>query len=190
MSDLGHRWLVSGGIGSGKSAVRELLGDGGFLTIDADSIGHRVLEPDGPAYDEVAARWPGTIVEGQVDRQALGRIVFDDVVQLRELEAITHPHIFGTIKGLVNENEAPVAIELPLISHGLGEGWQRLIVDATDEIRLERLIDRGMSESNARARMAAQPSRREWLGIADLVLPNHGTIEELSETLSIATTVM
>ena len=185
-----HRWVLSGGIGSGKSSVRDLLGEHGFESIDADGIGHQVLEPDGAAFDEVTSRWPDTVVDGQIDRKALGRVVFNDSSQLHALESITHPYIFGTIRGLVNQNDGPVVVEIPLLQHGLGDEWRRVIVDCDEEVRLRRLLDRGMSEDDARSRMAAQPSRSQWLAIADLVIPNIGSLEELSSTVTRALPAM
>ena len=143
-----------------------------------------------PPAEEVATRWPETVASDRIDRQALGRIVFADHVQLEELESITHPHIFGTITSLVNQNPGPVVVEIPLLENKLGAEWRRLIVDASDETRLASLVDRGMTDTDARARMAAQPSRSEWLAIADLVVPNHGSLDELAETVARAKSVM
>ena len=177
--------MISGGIGSGKSAVRKLLDDRDFFTVDADSVGHAVLEPGGPAFDEVAERWPEVVERGEIDRAALGNLVFADREQLRELEGMTHPHIFGIIRRRVEENQGPVAVEVPILEHRLGDRWKTVIVDCHDEIRLKRLVDRGMSDESARARMAAQPSRGEWLARADLVVPNHGSLGELASTLAL-----
>ena len=83
------RVVLCGGIGSGKSTVGTLLAARGAFVIDADEVGHRVLEPGGRAFDPVAGRWPSVVVDNAIDRGALGRIVFDDAAQLAELEAIT-----------------------------------------------------------------------------------------------------
>ena len=90
--------VLSGGIGSGKSTVGRRLAERGMAVIDADEVGHRVLEPDGAAFDEVAQRWPEVVSEDSIDRTALGRVVFGDAAQLRELEAITHPAIRAEIE--------------------------------------------------------------------------------------------
>lgn len=152
------------------------------MTIDADSIGHMVLESDGPAYVEVAERWPHVIREGEVHRPSLAEVVFGDVDELRVLESITHPHIFQVIGSMVEPIQSTVVVEIPLLSHGLGDEWGRIVVDCRDDVRLRRAVERGMSEGDARARMAAQPVRAEWLAAADVVVPNHGTLEELRET--------
>lgn len=178
------RWILCGGLASGKSAVRRLMGGAGIETIDADEVGHAVLAPDGPAFGPVSARWPSAVVDGKVERRALASIVFSDPKELAELESITHPHIFDLIRTRVEENESPVVVEMPLISDVLGPEWHRIVVDCEDEIRLRRAVDRGMTETEARARMASQPAREVWLSAADLVIPNHGSKPDLSETVS------
>lgn len=164
--------------------VRHILSEAGFVTIDGDSVGHMVIEPEGPAFVEVSARWPQVVRGDEVDRQALASIVFDDPDQLAELEQITHPHIFDTIKGRVEGLDSTVIVEVPVLSHGLGDDWRMIVVDCRDDVRLERAVQRGMREGDARARMAAQPSRQEWLAAADLVIPNHGSVEGLEDALS------
>lgn len=183
MSSEQRRWVLSGGLASGKSAVRRLLDEAGVATVDADAIGHEVLESDGAAFEAVAARWPTVVVDGAINRAALAGIVFDDVNQLRELEAITHPHIFDTIHERVKDLPGAVVVEIPLLGHHLGDDWNRIVVDATEEVRLERAVERGMDRADALARMAAQPTRAEWLAAADLVIPNNGPLEELREAV-------
>ena len=178
-----HRWILSGGLASGKSKVRELVAEAGVVTIDADSIGHTVIRSDGPAFAQVVGRWPHVAHEGEIDRPSLAAVVFDDPDELAALEGITHPHIMEVIRTRVAELEGTVVVEIPLLSHGLGEEWRRVVVDCRDEVRLARAIQRGMGDEDARARMAAQPARAEWLAVADLVVPNHGTLEELAATV-------
>lgn len=181
MSDRQPRWVLSGAIGSGKSEVRRLLDAAGIHTVDADSVGHDVLA--GPALDEVARRWPEVVESGVVDRAALGRIVFSDRAALAELESITHPLIFDRIRSDLEGFTEVAVVEIPLLQ-GLDD-WPRIVVDASDEIRLERLLAKGMDETDARSRMSSQPSRREWLASADLVVPNHGDLGELAATVSL-----
>lgn len=155
-----------------------------MTTIDADAIGHRTLRSDGPAFAEVAARWPRVVVDGEIVRSELASIVFANSDQLAALESITHPHIFGMISAQVEDIDSTVVVEIPLLGHALGEGWRRIVVDCRDESRLQRAIDRGMRKEDIEARMARQPSRREWLAAADIVAPNHGSIQELSSTVA------
>lgn len=185
MSSQQHRWILSGGLASGKSAVRLLLAEHGFHTIDADAVGHEVLRRDGPAFDEVARRWPEVIDAGEVDRRSLAQIVFNDPEELAALEGITHPHIFDIINARVKELDVPVIVEIPVLKHSLGSGWQRMVVDCRDEIRLERAVERGMAEDDARARLASQPSRAEWLAVADVVVPNNSSIGDLHSTVGL-----
>lgn len=164
--------------------VRGLLEESGIRTIDADSVGHSVLEPDGPAFREVAERWPDVVDQGKINRDALGSIVFSDPGELAALEAITHPHIFDRIRGLVEGIEDAVVVEIPLLHHGLDDSWRRIVVDSRDGVRLSRAVDRGMSEADARARLRVQASREEWLRAADLVVPNHASPEDLRSTVA------
>lgn len=175
--------MLSGGLASGKSKVRQLLEDQGVTTIDADTIGHQVLQRDGSAFEEAVARWPGVLEDGEINRSALAAIVFDDGEELAALESITHPHIFGIIRSQVEGIDSTVVVEIPVSDHGLGEQWRRMVADCRDGIRLERAIARGMSEEDARSRMSKQPSRQEWLASADLVVPNHGSVDELRSTV-------
>ncbi|MGD2061822.1 MAG: dephospho-CoA kinase, partial [Acidimicrobiia bacterium] len=98
-----RHWILCGGLASGKSQVRRLLEHHGFETIDADEFGHRVLRSDGAAFAEVVARWPDVVVDGEIDRGLLASEVFSDTGQLRELESITHPHIFDAIRTRVEQ---------------------------------------------------------------------------------------
>lgn len=182
-----RRWVLSGGLASGKSAARRMFADAGLTTIDADSVGHQMIQPDGPAFDEVARRWPQVVREGEINRRSLAEIVFNDPAELEALEAITHPHIFDTIRSRVEDEDTAVVLEIPLLEHGLGPGWSRIVIDSHDEVRLTRALQRGMDEGDARARIESQPPRARWLGAADLVIPNHGTMEDLEETVGAVT---
>lgn len=172
--------VLSGGIGSGKSAVGAAMAARGAHIIEADRLGHEVLEPGGGAFDQVAERWPDVIVDGRVDRRALGRIVFGNAAELRVLESFTHPAIRSRIGELVDTSTAEIiVVELPLERSFLGEEWIRVVVDAPIETRIERLRERGMDDDEIEGRLAAQPSRDHWLDLADEVIDNGGTLEAL-----------
>ena len=177
-----HHWLLSGGIGSGKTRVRKLFEKFGAQTIDSDSIGHQVIEPEGPAFAEVVSRWPEVVAQGAIDRPALGRIVFSDRAALHELERITHPHIFRKVCEIAAGSTGLLIVEIPLLKTSLGSGWRRMIVDASPSVRLQRLTDRGMDASDADQRMAIQPPRTDWLAIADVVVPNDRDVRDLRST--------
>jgi dephospho-CoA kinase len=107
--------------------------------------------------------------------------VFTDLDQLRELEAITHPAIGCTIETCAaGAGDLPVVVELPLLRRMLGDGWIWVVVDAADELRLERAVARGGDADDVRRRMAAQPTRAEWLADADHVITNDGDLESLA----------
>ncbi|MEX2653088.1 MAG: dephospho-CoA kinase, partial [Acidimicrobiia bacterium] len=181
MTTQNRRWVLSGGIGSGKSEVGLLLAASGIRVVDADRMGHRVLEPAGEAFAAVANRWPESLRDGVIDRGRLADIVFSDPGQLRELGALTHPHIFGMIRAELEGFDGTAVVEVPILETGLL--WPRMVVDAPDGLRFERALERGMDTEDLRARMASQPSRAQWLASADLVIPNHGSFEELEETV-------
>lgn len=187
MSSRHQIWLLSGGIGSGKSTVRRMLDGLGVRTIDADSAGHQVLAPGGAAVAEVASAWPEVVVDGEVSRSTLGDIVFADPAQLRRLEAITHPHIFSILSTQLENSDGPVVIEIPLLIQPFQNKYPRMVVDAPDAVRLQRAVDRGQSELDVRRRMEAQPSRAEWLAAADLIIPNSGSLADLESAVSSAT---
>ena len=157
------------------------MAEHGFRTVDADAVGHIVLA--GEALAPVSERWPSVVLEGQIDRKALARIVFTDPEELRALEAITHPMIFGRIRTELEGFDGIAFVEMPLLHADMD--WPRIVVDVKDEVRRRRAMSRGMSEAEVRERMAAQPSRACWLAGAALVVPNHGDIDDLKETVDL-----
>jgi dephospho-CoA kinase len=156
------------------------LEEHGIRTVDADSVGHAVLQDE--ALQAVSQRWPDVVVEGVVDRSRLAGVVFARPGELAALEAITHPLIFGRIERELEGFEGIAVVEAPVID--FGPGWARMVVDASDGTRVERTIARGMSHDDVESRMASQPGRAEWLAAADLVIPNHGSLGELRETVT------
>jgi dephospho-CoA kinase len=175
-----RRWLLTGGIGTGKSEVRRLLEEHGLRTIDADSVGHVVLEHE--ALPEVAERWPDVMVDGFVDRTRLAEIVFAQPAELAQLEAITHPLIFGRIEAELEGFEGIAVVEAPVID--FAANWPRIVVDSPDDIRLERVVARGMPKTDAERRISSQPTRSEWLASAEIVVPNHRSRSELRLTVA------
>jgi dephospho-CoA kinase len=173
-------WVVTGGIGSGKSTVTRLASAAGYSTIDADLVGHDVLA--GPARAAVAARWPEVMLEGQVDRKALGAIVFADRPQLKELEAITHPLISEELRHrMAATTRGVLELSVPI---ALAGNLPTVVVDAPDEIRRERLRQRGLSDEAIEGRMANQPTRAEWLQMATVVIDNSGSPDDLHEAVT------
>jgi dephospho-CoA kinase len=173
------RIVLCGPIGSGKTTVGRLLAVRGATVIEADRLGHGVLEPNGEAFDDVGARWPGVVVDGRIDRGALAAIVFADRSQLTELEAMTHPHIGRRIADAAKTAGPVVVVELPLTSDIVGNGWRRLVVNAPEDLRAMRAIARGMTPDDVQRRIAVQPSEAEWRAVADWVIVNDGDLATL-----------
>jgi dephospho-CoA kinase len=187
MTNEDRRWWLTGGIGSGKSVVRRLLADAGLRTLDADAVGHDVLETEARAA--VGEKWPDVVVaDGSIDRRALGRVVFDEPDQLAELEAITHPYIFERIAGELEGFDGVAVVEIPVM--GSEKDWPTIVVDSRDEMRVERIIERGLTRDEAIQRLTSQPTRGEWLARADLVIPNHGSLDQLEETVSMVMPIL
>jgi dephospho-CoA kinase len=176
-------WVVTGGIGSGKSTIRRALEEMGAVTIDADRVGHGVLEPGGAAFDAVAQRWPQTVSDGHIDRAKLGEIVFADPEALRELEALTHPAIGAEIARQIEEaGNGVVVVEISVPKDLVGAGWlQTVVADLPTEERRQRLIDRGMAPEDVDRRMAAQPSRDAWRARGRWVIPTSGSRAQVTE---------
>lgn len=176
-------WVVTGGIGSGKSTIRRTLDELGAVTIDADRIGHRVLEPDGAAFEAVADRWPSVVHRGRIDRADLGTIVFTDPSELRDLEAITHPAIGAEItRSIATAGDSVVVVEVSVPKDLAGVGWLHTIVaDIPVEQRRERLIERGMEPAEVDRRIAAQPSRDGWRARGRWIISTAGTRQDVAE---------
>ena len=188
-----HRPIIvglTGNIATGKSTVLAYLRHKGAHIIDADRLAHAAMAPSGPAYAAVdAAFGPGVVTaDGQIDRLALGRIVFADAAALQRLEAIVHPAVFQLAQAELAATSAPVVIleAIKLLESGrlltlCNEVW---VVTAAPEIQMARLLTlRGMSETEAAQRMAAQSSQAEKVQRATRVIDNSGTTDELAAQL-------
>ncbi|HEX9978624.1 MAG TPA: dephospho-CoA kinase [Acidimicrobiia bacterium] len=172
----GTRFLIGGGIGSGKSAAAACFAALGAVILSSDAIGHAVLEPGTPQADEVAVRWPEVVVAGRIDRRLLGRLVFANPSQLAELEALTHPEITRRLTTLADAvPDDLVMVELPVLRDLPGRGWPWVVVDAPDDLRIARTVARGaMSAAEVRRVMDRQAGRGEWLAAASWVVDNSG----------------
>lgn len=179
------RAFLGGGIGSGKSTAGRLLAALGAVVIEADRHGHDVLAPGTPETAAVLHRWPAVVTaDGGIDRSALGRIVFGDPGELAALEAITHPGIRrGVLAAVGRHPDRTVVVELPVLSDIVGEPWPWVVVDASDEVRIARVLARSphLTEEDVRAVMSRQPERGEWLAAATWVLDNGGNEHHLAE---------
>jgi dephospho-CoA kinase len=176
---------LTGGIGSGKSAVARLLAEHGAAIIDADVLAREVVAPGTPGLAEIVAAFGDEVLlhDGSLDRPALGRIVFADPEQRRRLEKITHPLIgeetFRRMDAL--SDHAVVVHDVPLLAEGRMEGLYDcvLVVEAPREVRLARLEKRGLAREEAEGRMATQATDEQRRAIATYVLDNSGSLDDL-----------
>lgn len=177
---------LTGGIGAGKSEVSRLLASYGAVLIDADKIAREVVEPGTAGLAAVVEAFgPGILTaDGTLDRPALGSIVFADPERLATLNAIVHPLVGARSQELEKAAGADAVVihDVPLLTENeLAPLYDLVIVvDAAPETQLDRLVGlRGMTESEARARMSAQATREQRRAIADLVVDNDGPLENL-----------
>ncbi|GAA2989219.1 dephospho-CoA kinase [Streptomyces fulvorobeus] len=177
---------LTGGIGAGKSEVSRRLAGLGAVLIDADRIAREVVEPGTPGLVAVVEAFgPGILrADGTLDRPALGAVVFADPDRLATLNAIVHP-LVGARSAVLERAAGPGSVvvhDVPLLTeNGLAPGYDLVVlVDATPATQMDRLVRlRGMTESDARARMAAQATREQRRAVADLVIDNDGPLEAL-----------
>jgi len=156
------------------------------VVIDADSLAREVVAPGTPGLAAVRAAFGEKVLnaDGSLDRGALAGIVFSDPQALAQLNAITHPLIAQRSAALLAAapHEAVVVYEIPLLAEsGRAGEWELVVVvDAPDEVRVARLVARGLSETDARSRMAAQADRESRLALADVVVDNSAGPDELA----------
>jgi dephospho-CoA kinase len=177
---------LTGGIASGKSTVSSMLAELGAVIIDADLLAREVVAGGTPGLEKVVAEFGPELLtpDGELDRPAMGRLVFADEDARRRLEAIVHPLVFERIVEL-EEAAGPddvVVHDIPLLAEsGRADTFDAvLVVDTDPALQLERMItERGWTREEAEARMLAQASREERLAVATHVIENSGTLEEL-----------
>jgi dephospho-CoA kinase len=179
---------LTGGIGSGKSAVADLLVARGAVLIDADQLARDVVAPGGPAYQPLIDRFGPSIVagDGTIDRPALAAVAFVDDAARADLNAITHPAIGMAMVGArdaLAESDRIVVLAIPLLTAKHRETSKLdevVVVDCPTDIALERLLtQRGMDRADAEARIRAQITREERVKEADYVLDNSGDRDTL-----------
>jgi dephospho-CoA kinase len=177
---------LTGGIGSGKSAVASRLAELGATVIDSDRLARKAVAAGSDGLAEVVKAFGPDVLteEGELDRAAVARLVFADPEQRHRLEEIIHPRVRDQVAALVAA-AAPDAIvvnDVPLlVESGLAAAYDLvLVVLATEETRIDRLTrDRGMPEAEVRARFAAQATDEQRRAVADIVIDNNGSLDEL-----------
>ncbi len=176
---------LTGGIGSGKSTVAQRLSELGATVVDADALAREVVAPGSEGLALVAGRFGDRVLgaDGGLDRAALGAIVFADPSARRDLEAITHPLIARRTGELVAAAPADAVLvhDVPLlVEKHLGPGYHLVVVvDADEDLRVQRLGGRGMDADDARRRIAAQASQEQRRAAADVWLDNSASQDEL-----------
>ena len=176
---------LTGGIGAGKSVVAARLAERGAVVIDSDRLAREVVAPGTEGLAEVVATFGEDVVrEGALDRAALAQRVFADPDARGRLERIIHPRVRARTAELIKEapEGAVVVNDVPLlVEAGLAETFDLVIVVlASEPVRIRRLTGgRGMTEAEARSRIAAQATDEQRRAAADVVLVNDGTLDEL-----------
>jgi dephospho-CoA kinase len=173
---------LTGGIGSGKSTVAELLVARGAVLIDSDAIAREIVEPGQPALAQLVERFGPEILDpdGRLDRARLADVAFSDEQARADLEAITHPAIGAEYaRRLTNApNDAVVICDIPLLAESAAareRGYELVIVvEAPPDVRLARLEQRGVPRADAERRMAAQASDEERRQLATYLIDNAG----------------
>ncbi|MGH9121450.1 MAG: dephospho-CoA kinase [Acidimicrobiales bacterium] len=177
---------LTGAIGPGKSTVAHALAARGAGVIDADEAAREVVQPGAPAYAGVAGRFPEALrADGTLDRRLLADIVFADPAALADLNALTHPHIWESMRRKVAASSSTplTVLEVPLLrpATARAQGLQAVIVvDAPEDLAVQRVAaSRGLAPDEVRRRAANQPSRAERLAMADRVIVNGGSVADL-----------
>ncbi len=183
---------LTGGIGAGKSEVSARLAALGAVVVDADKAARAVVEPGTQGLARIVATFgPGVLQEdGSLDRAKLAEIVFADEEARGRLNAIVHPLVHKSMVAADvaarSRGDAVVVHDVPLLAEG-GRGGQFdvvIVVDVPPEVQVKRLAGRGMPEDQARARMAAQAARERRLAVADIVIDNSGSLDDLDRRVA------
>ena len=179
---------LTGGIGSGKSTVSALLAAKGAVVVDADEVVREQQRPGTPVFDAMVERFgPGIVgADGTLDRAVVADIVFADPKALEDLNSIVHPAVGAAIARrmeALSSTDAVVVLDVPLLVEA-SRGYPLaglIVVDVDPDIAVERLVmQRGMTEEDARSRMSRQASREERRARADVVIDNRGTPSDLA----------
>jgi dephospho-CoA kinase len=178
---------LTGGIGAGKSTVARLLSERGAIVIDADSIVRELQRPGTDVFRAIVERFGPHVVkaDGSLDRERLADIVFRDDEARSALNAIVHPAVYAVMSERIAElkdGDEVVVLDIPLLAESGGGGGMDavVVVEAAEDARVARVqAERGLDPEDVRARMAAQASSEQREALADVVIRNDGTAEDL-----------
>lgn len=181
---------LTGGIASGKSTVAHRLAERGAVIIDADQLSREVVAPGTAGLRAVVERFGEQVLatDGSLNRAALGRIVFDDRQARSDLEAIIHPAVrarAAELSAAADQDSVVVQVIPLLVETGQSDAFDQVwVVDVDPAVQLARLQQRdGLSAAEAQARVQAQASRAQRLAVADVVLVNDGSAEQLRQSV-------
>lgn len=179
---------LTGNIATGKSEVTRVLRELGVIVIDADQVAREVVQRGTPALAQIVREFGVSVLtpDGELDRKAMGRIVFNDAVQLRKLEAIVHPaardELLRQIAAVPRDRMCVIEVIKLFENHWAEKCDQVWVTHCAPEVQIARLMQsRGMSEADARARVSAQNSQAEKLKRADVVIDTSGTLAHTRE---------
>jgi dephospho-CoA kinase len=181
---------LSGGIGSGKSTVAKILADLGAVVIDADVIAKEVLEPNQAGYQRAIEVFGEYIFDSdrRIDRKKLAELVFQDSDELAKLEAIVHPAVIARVAQIRNSlpESTVVVYDTPLLFEKNLQGqFDKVLIVVTDsEHRKARLIERGLEIKDIEARIANQATDAQRRTVADFVIENNGSPEQLQDQVT------
>lgn len=186
---------ITGGIGSGKSAVTDFLREKGYMVIDADEAAREAAMPGEPAMLRLRAEIGDGIflADGGLDRPALARLIFGDAGMLKTVNGIFHGDIRERMEAAAHacaaRGEALIFLAVPLLFES-GADWDLdavWLVTADEDVRIRRVIERdGLSEADVRARMRNQMPEEEKRARADIVIENNETIDALRAQIALA----
>ena len=175
---------LTGGIGAGKSTVAQFFSELGANVVDADQLARIAIQRGSEGFDEVIARFGQEILSnGDIDRKALAAIIFSDPAAKSALEAIIHPRVQALFAQARAENDPSIRMiyEIPLlVETDAAKKFDFIVtVEADEELRIARLLERGMFISDIKARLANQASSQSRTSIADAVITNDGDEDHL-----------
>lgn len=181
---------LSGGIGSGKSTVAKILSDLGAVVIDADAIAKEILEPGQIGYENAIHKFGEVILDtsGNIDRKKLAELVFQDTTKLLQLEEIVHPAVVARVAQIRESlpSMATVVYDTPLlVEKQLQNQFDSVLMVFADlDIRKQRLVDRGLEIGDIEARLTNQVSDEQRAAIANFVIVNNGSLQELRDNVT------
>ena len=181
---------LTGGIGSGKSTAGQIFSNLGAIVIDSDQLAREVIKPGSEGFDLLIKEFGTEILENnEINRAALGALVFADPTLRAKLEAISHPLIRKSFEKLVQAapSDAIVINQIPLLVESNHDyKFDKVIaISVADKIRKQRLLERGLSQSDIDERMSAQASDAQRKAIADFIIENSGDFPELTHSVTI-----